>query len=320
MYMVWVMAFVPHIASAHVGYLIPENEMRKYAGTDFAFLLSPLRESLYLVLMMGTVIGTIVAYQLLRKNTFIQKHVTFLQKKVLSYSELIPWMLRLSLGIALIGAGTSHVLISPVVLDTSHIAFGEIILGFLVLAGFLLAPVLWLAILVFLFALSQNMYLLGNGDFFAIAIAILIFAKSKPGLDNLLGIPFLSPFKKLHSFVPCILRIGIGAEMMFLAVYEKFLNPHFSSLVVERFHLTSAIPVSPAMGVLSAGLIEFSVGLALALGFKTRLTAAIAFCVLTVSFFIFGEGVSSHITLFGILSVLFVTGGGKWSVDSRSAK
>lgn len=312
-------ALLPRIALAHVGYLIPEHEMQKDAGTDFAFLFSPLFDPFSLALIIGTIIGVIFTHELLRKNAFIQKHITFLQKKALSYSELLPWMLRLSLGIALIGAGTSHVLISPVLLDTHHLAFLEIALGFLTLAGFLLAPVTWLTIALYCFALSQSMYLLGNVDLLAIAIAILILAKSKPGLDNLLGIPFSSPFKKFHTFVPLILRIGIGGEMMFLAVYEKFLNPHFSSLVVERFHLTSAIPVSPALWVLSAGLIEFSVGLALVLGIKTRLTAAIAFLVLSISFFTFGEGVSSHITLFGILSVLFVTGGGK-GIDASLVK
>jgi uncharacterized membrane protein YphA (DoxX/SURF4 family) len=67
--------------------------------------------------------------------------------------------------------------------------------------------------------------------------------------------------------------------------------------------------------VLSAGAVECLVGILLVLGFKTRLISAIAFAILTLSFFFFGEDVYSHITLFGILSVLFVSGAGKMSVD-----
>ena len=71
------------------------------------------------------------------------------------------------------------------------------------------------------------------------------------------------------------------------------------------------------MWVLSTGIIEFIIGLTLVLGAYTRLASAIAFAVLSLSFFYFGEDVASHITLFGILSVLFITQGGKVSVDRK---
>jgi uncharacterized membrane protein YphA (DoxX/SURF4 family) len=55
------------------------------------------------------------------------------------------------------------------------------------------------------------------------------------------------------------------------------------------------------------------------LGFKTRLISVIAFVVLSLSFFYFGEEVYSHVTLFSVLSVLFVTGGGKLIIDNFKA-
>jgi len=106
--------------------------------------------------------------------------------------------------------------------------------------------------------------------------------------------------------------------MMFLVLYEKFLNPHWSRLVVENYHLTSIIPVSPAMWVLSAGLIEFMIGFMLFIGLKTRIVAAITFFVLSLSFFYFNEAVYSHITFFITLSIIFITGGGKFSIDTIS--
>lgn len=311
---------LPHAAFAHVGYVISEREIQEEAGPDFLFLLKPLNQPFYLALMLGTVAVALVLYFVLRRSPFINGRIVFIQERTKSYTELLPWMLRLSLGIALIGAGTAGVFISPVLSHFTNLSFLQILLGFLLLVGFLLGPATWFAAALFLFALSKDFYLLGNADFFTASIALLILANAKPGLDDLLGLPFWSPLKRLREFVPLVLRVGIGGAMMFLAVYEKFLNPHLSAAVVEKFHLTSLIPVSPEMWVLSAGIIEFIIGLALFVGLQTRLTAVIAFAVLSLSFFYFGEEVYSHITLFGTLSVLFVTGGGRWSIDSRYAK
>jgi uncharacterized membrane protein YphA (DoxX/SURF4 family) len=124
-----------------------------------------------------------------------------------------------------------------------------------------------------------------------------------------------TPIKKWEKYIPLIGRLGLGISMTYLALYEKIFNPHLSELVVSKFHLTSAIGVSPAMWVLSAGIIEFAVGLFIIIGFHTRLTSAIAFVVVTTTFFFFKEEVYAHVTLFGMLSVLFITGGGHYSVD-----
>jgi len=100
--------------------------------------------------------------------------------------------------------------------------------------------------------------------------------------------------------------------MIYLAVYEKILNPHLSAQVVAQFRLDQVIPVQTAMWVLSAGIIEAVLGLLIITGFYTRVVVAIAFVVLSMSFFYFGEAVYSHITLFGIMSVLFATGNGRF--------
>jgi uncharacterized membrane protein YphA (DoxX/SURF4 family) len=71
------------------------------------------------------------------------------------------------------------------------------------------------------------------------------------------------------------------------------------------------------MWVLSAGLIELAVGLALLLGWHTRTAAAIAFIVLSASFFYFSESVYSHVTLFATLSIIFILGAGSHGIDTR---
>jgi uncharacterized membrane protein YphA (DoxX/SURF4 family) len=163
--------------------------------------------------------------------------------------------------------------------------------------------------------LSHSLYLVGNADFAAVLIAILIYADNRPGVDHIFGLRFFPRLLQLKKYIPLVLRVGLGGAMIFLAVYEKFLNPHTSEAIVRAFDLTAVIPVSPAMWVLGVGCIELVVGLCILLGFWTRLVSLIAFLVLTLTFFYFGEDVYSHVTLFGVLSVLLTVGGGHASLD-----
>jgi uncharacterized membrane protein YphA (DoxX/SURF4 family) len=118
-------------------------------------------------------------------------------------------------------------------------------------------------------------------------------------------------FSKLSRYAPLVARVGLGFSMAYLAVLEKVLNPHWSEAVVQRYHLQSAVPVSAELWVLGAGLIELAVGLAILLGYRVRLFAAVAFGVLSVSFFFFNESVYSHVTLFATLSIIYILGSGK---------
>ena len=57
----------------------------------------------------------------------------------------------------------------------------------------------------------------------------------------------------------------------------------------------------------------------LLVGLKTRLAAVAALFILSLSFFYFGEDVTSHVTLFGTLSAVFILGAGPLGVDKRHA-
>ena len=90
--------------------------------------------------------------------------------------------------------------------------------------------------------------------------------------------------------------------------------------MVEKFNLTQALPVSVNLWVLGAGGIEIILGLLLILGLWVRPVGVVAFAVLILTFFFFGESVVPHVTLFGVLSVLIVSGGSSWSVDQIRIK
>jgi len=307
----------PSISSAHVGYVVDETDFTEKGGTDYAYFFSPLSEPVNIALIVGFLALLAVLYIGFHKTVFYKKEHKHLERKSREYYELIPWMLRLSVGIALIGAGSANVLISPVFADAGIYAMTQLILGFLLLIGLFTIPVAIAVVVLYLIAVFQNMELLGTAEFLAAAVSIVMLAQCKPGFDDLIGNPLMiKTSKKLKEYVPFVLRLGIGFGLMYSAFYEKILNPHVSELVVHQFDLMSVIPVSAAMWVFSAGVIEFFVGLLLVLGLFTRYASAVAFLILSLTFFYFGEDVYSHITLFGVLSVLYVTGGGMKSLDA----
>ena len=120
--------------------------------------------------------------------------------------------------------------------------------------------------------------------------------------------------------MPFILRLSLGTSLVIMAITEKLLNPHLFGAVVETYNLTSYLPFSTGMWVASATLIELCLGLALLLGLHTRVVSAITFLVLSLTFVLFGEAVYAHVSIFGALFVLIVTGGGQGSLDNVYAK
>lgn len=310
---------LPHLA--HISYVTNAAEQNEYYGSNWDFFVPVLTNPGYLVLMLLTTQLAVILYLFINHNLYLQKKIRTIQISALSYSDLIGWICRLSLGIGLIGAATENSLISPSLPGHPEFATIQTIIGFLLLSGFLL-PIAFLGtIIVYGIGLSQAPYLLGNLDLLSLALIGLIAGNKRPGLDDLLKICFFSPFKSLKTSLPLIIRLGLGGAMTFLAIYEKFLNPMLSEFVVKKYSLQSFIPVSSAMWVFSVGAIEAILGILIIVGLRTRLISAIAFLVLSSTFFYFQESVTAHVTLFGSLSVLFITGSGQvFSLDQTIAE
>lgn len=320
-FLIVILSFLSNISFAHVGYVLDKHELESKKGNDFLFLLMAFTQPINIAIMIVTLVVVALIYFFLKKNKIFIQKIAYINKRTKQYYIFIPWIARLGLGISLIGAGSTNVLVSPIigVAQTSSFqlfSFLQVLIGFFILAGFLTGMAALISIIFYAIALSNNFYILGNLDYLGLALTIIALGDAKPGIDDLFGFPFLVSIKNLRKYVHLIIRAALGIAMMFLAVYEKILNPHISQLVVEKYSLAAAIPVSPSMWVLSAGLIEFIVAFAIFVGFKTRLFSAIAFVVLTSSFFYFNEQVFSHVTLFAALSILFITDSGKISVDN----
>ena len=302
-------------ASAHVGYILSDAEMAKQSGTEWEFLLSALQNPVNLSIMGGTLLASLVVYVVAIRASWVRRKMADIARHAASYEELAPWMLRLGLGIALIGAGLAGNVVSPLLESTAFVGKLQILLGFLLLAGFLLAPALWIVLGLYITAVFSELYILGNAEFAAAALALILLGNRRPGLDEMLDVPFFAALTGFRRYVPLLLRIGLGGAMVYLAIYEKFLNPKASALVLLKTRLQDVVPVDASLWVLGAGLVELAIGLAIVAGFKTRLFSAIAFITLSLSFFYFGEEVYSHIALFAVLSAIFTFGSTAPSID-----
>jgi hypothetical protein len=227
-------------ASAHVGYVITHDQLERTQGFDWGFLLQPFLNPRYIGLMIGTVIAFGCIWYGLMKSKKVVRYFSTIKERLMSYHEFVPWILRLSLGIALLGAGTEHVLVSPLLMYPGFATL-EIVLGFLFLLGFLITPATIITLGLYIFALSKNIYLIGNLDMCALALSVLVFHSPRPGLDDMLGISLLHTLSIKRHYIAPVVRIGLGGAMIYLALFEKILNPHMSALVVSQYHLQHLI-------------------------------------------------------------------------------
>ena len=296
-------------AEAHVLYIADETAVSEYSGSNPETLSEPFNHAGNVMLMIYVAIIVGLLIMVAKKTPVIQKHIHNIFHRALGYADLVPWILRLSLGIALIGAGINGWLVSPILGGFETFASAQIVFGFLLLSGFLTTFAVFGAILVYLMALSQSFYLFGSLEFLAMSVSLLLLDARRPGVDHLLGVPAMY-FREFKKWIPVILR-GLGVSFVFLAVYEKFMNPDLAVYVADITNLQNVVNVSPAMWVLGSGMIEFLLGTLLIFGFAVRAVTALSVIILSLSFFYFGEEVTSHITLFGAMSAVFVLGGKK---------
>jgi uncharacterized membrane protein YphA (DoxX/SURF4 family) len=305
---------------AHVSYMLSEAEHAAQTGADFHFLAAPFTDPWNLALFAAGLAFVAALVLAGHRVPFIRDRVRFFRGRARSYQDFIGLILRLSLGVALIGAGHQNALLSPGITDQPAFASLQIALGFLMIAGLALTPVMLGALALALGGLILHPELFFNLEIITGLMALLILGQSKPGLDDLLGLPtFVFP-EHIKAWAPVLLRVGLGSSLLIMAVLDKVLNPHLFGFVVEQHGLLDLIPLSAGMWVLSAALTEIILGLCLILGFQIRIVSVITLFILSLSFFYFGEAVFAHVTIFGTLFVLMITGAGPTSLDDHYAK
>jgi uncharacterized membrane protein YphA (DoxX/SURF4 family) len=310
----------PMLALAHVGYVEREVPLDFTANQDWHFIFAALMDPGHLALIVISACTILAIWAVLEKSDSFMNWAKIIAHRASGYSEYVPLILRISLGVLLIGAGLDGKLLGPLVEGLPGLSTVEIVSGFLLIAGLFTLPISLMISGLYIAAVSMNSYMYGGLEILMISLSILIIGVTKPGIDDLLGIRWGFPKVKWEVWVPVLLRVGIGGSMVFLAIYEKFLNPIASLDVVMKYHMQGFIPVSGDMWVLGAGIAELIVGLAILIGFRLRVFGVVTLLILSASFFFFNEAIYPHVTLFGATIVLFILGSGAWSIEKHAKR
>ncbi|MFB6156503.1 MAG: DoxX family protein [Haloferacaceae archaeon] len=339
------LAAFPAVVAGHVKYVTDEQRPGGFGDLLAAVLSDPL--GLALVGGGGLVgVGGVLGY--LRFQPFAADVGAF-RRALAGYRDLVPWLVRLSVGLPLVGAGFAGYLFAPVVtapVDLFGLTLGAAALrlfgvtaGFFLLFGLATRLVAAATLLVYLVALAADPRLLLAFEYVPGLLAAVLLGGGRPSADDIIEevaaddrtvyssfdplyrrvvVPFRRRVEPYEPLVPLVLRVGLGVAFVYLGVTQKLLDPGGAYAVVAKYDLTSVVPVSPALWVFGAGVTEAVVGLALAAGAFTRASSSVAFLLFTTTLFgLPDDPVLAHISLFGLVSAVLVTGAGPYSVDAR---
>ncbi len=322
-------------AAAHVRYVTPGGDPLAVAEFLRAALTDPVNLAL---LAAGGVSGVAVAAVYLRLRPF-QRDLAVFRDTMAGYRDLLPWLLRLSVGLPLVGAGFAGYYFSPAVTlgSPTFVRLFGIAVGFLLLFGFGTRLVAFVGLVGYLAGLAFEPTLLLAFEYAPAFAAIALLGGGRPSADHVVSrladadtvysridpfyravaVPFVERVDPYRALVPVIVRIGLGISFVYLGITQKLMNPGNATAVVAKYNLTAVVPVSPELWVVGAGLTEAAVGTLLILGAFTRGASAVAFLLFTTTLFgLPDDPVLAHISLFGLASALLVTGAGRWSVDA----
>ena len=260
--------------------------------------------------------------------------VDVLRETLDGYRDLVPWMLRLAMGLPLVGAGFAGYYFSPAVEGSPRLLL--VGLGFFVLFGLATRAAAAVGLAAYVVGLAGNPALLLAMEYVPGLLAILLVGPGRPSADHMLGRILVADgtllgragliarpmglaaaaFDPIRAYAATVARVGLGVTFVYLGLVEKLANPGRALLVVQKYDLTAIVPVDPGAWVLGAGLAEIALGVLLIGGLLTRAVAAAAFVVFTLTMFgLPDDPVLAHVTMFGLASAVFTLGSGPLALD-----
>ncbi len=309
---------------AHVRY-VTEGE----AGDPIAFLAAVLgRVETWITFGIGGLAVIAVIWLLLARRPLAANWARFAER-AWSYREMVPWMLRLSAGLVLIGAGLTGRVFAPDVAIAGWPTALLTAIGFVLLLGLAVRPAAIVGLGLYGAALVAAPHLLEIADVAGALGALVFLGPGVPSLDDLGRAAFPrapgaeaatrpQPDARYADVVPLLVRLGLGGAFVASGLVDKLLVPNQALATVDKYDLTRLIPVDPGLWVVGAAAVETALGLAILVGLFTRPAAMLAFAVLTLTLFgLPDDPVVAHVGLFGLSSVLVVLGAGRWSLDRR---
>ncbi len=324
---VTVVGFVPFLASAHENYVLPagdiERGMQDWSINVWTALTTP--GNLFPAIKFGG--GLVVAYVL----------YFFFQRTAL-YARLDAWlrkgedgagsMVRIVLGISLVYSAYSHVFLGPEI-PLSSIWGGEYLQIVLYILGIMLVCGLWsriagfgAMIIMILTTIAYRDYMVTYFNYFGEFAALALFGSYVFSIDRLFDKKKVV-MEKIKQWEAVILRVTYGVAILYPAITIKLLHPSIMIEIVNQYHLNSIhwlFPQDPLLISLGTGLTQIVIGLAIIIGFETRLSSVITFVLYVLSILYFKEVVWPHYILLALSAYLFVGNGGDWTIDSWLSK
>lgn len=317
----------------HVDY-VAEGE--RNVGEAIAFVLEILTRPANAAILVGTTLAVaLVVGGYLRVRPF-RSDLAVLRDALEGYRDLVPWLLRISLGMPLVGAGFAGYYFSPAVEVEARLLL--VTLGFLLLFGVATRAVALVTVAAYLVMVPVYPRILLANEYVGGLLAVALLGGGRPSADQVLkrvadapGTTYgrIDPVHDLadslhrrvgpyERYLATLVRVTLGVTFLSLGVIEKLLQPGRALSVVDRYDLTAVVPVDPGLWVVGAGLAEAAVGVALLLGLFTRAAAGVAFALFTLTLLALPDDpVLAHLSLYGLVSVLVITGGGPYSLDRR---
>ena len=316
-------------AAAHVDYVTDGDGS---VDDVVRFLLATVTDPMNFALLAGGGLGVGAAVVGYLTFADLVPDVQVARRTLRSYGPYLPWMLRLSLGLPLVGAGFTGYLFSPAVAVEARLL--QVGLGFLLLFGLATRAVAVVGVVAYLLTAARYPQALHASEYVAGFVAVAVMGPGQPSADMLLkrvaqtdgtvtgrlaervDLSWTDPEWGRRA-AAVALRVFVGLNFAYLGVTQKLLDPGRALLVVEKYGLTRVVPVSAPLWVVGAGVTELAVGALLVVGFLSRGVAAVAFVMMTLTLFgLPDDPVLAHVSLFGLASAIMVVGSGPYSVDA----
>jgi uncharacterized membrane protein YphA (DoxX/SURF4 family) len=340
---VLLLAAIPGRALAHVRYVTPGDGGERMLELLRAVATDPLA----LVLLGGGGLSTLAAAVLYLRFRPFRADFAVLRGTMRGYEDLLPWLARLAVGLPLVGAGFQGYLYSPVAtaeylgLPLAAVRLFGITVGFLIVFGLATRISALVGLVAYVGGLLLDPALLLALEYPGGLLAALLLGGGRPSADHVFSRlaqadgtvyrevdPVRNTLKPIGDrlaaethLVPVAVRLSLGASFVYLGVVQKLLNPGQALAVVAKYNLTSVVPVSPELWVVGAALVETALGIALALGLFTRAGCGVAILMFVTTLLgLPDDPVMAHVSLFGLVSVLVITGGAAYSLDERLAE
>lgn len=316
-------------------YVVDEGEA---VGDAVAFVLDTLTDPFHAAVFAATGVATVsLAAGYLRFRPF-RADVAAFRESVADYRELVPWLLRISLGFPLIGAGFTGYFFSPAVPAEARLV--QVALGFFLLFGLATRVAAIAGLGLYALGLATDPGVLLANEFVAGFLAIALVGPGHPSADDVLGdvasaegtiYGRVDPVHEVadrarnrivpyQTYAPTVVRVGLGLNFVYLGVTQKLVDPGRAMAVVAKYDLTAVLPVDPALWVVGAGLGEAALGVLLVVGLFSRAAALAALFVFTLTLFgLPDDPVLAHLALFGLASSVLISGSGPLGLDHRLA-